>query len=121
MDSQSELIYACAKGSKGVASDLKVLLCEGDTDEGNTKNDTDDELDDRKEQTAEHEPESISKGMLLKVGSNSLSEGEEGEACHLEALDTYGDTDKGHTPNKTEHGPDKTGYKTAGYKPKNVA
>ena len=115
------LIDGCSEGCEREASDLEVLLCEGDTDDGNAKNNANDELKYCEEQTAENEPERVAEGMLLKVGLNSLAEGEEGEACHLKALDAYGDTYKGHAPNKTENKPDETGDQSAGYEPKDVS
>ena len=81
------LIDGCSEGRKREASDLEVLLCEGDTNDGNAKNNANDELEHCEEQTAENEPERVAEGMLLKVGLNSLTEGEEGETCHLKALD----------------------------------
>ena len=115
------LFDGSTEGAKSVLSDLEVLLCEGDTDDGNRKNATDDELEDSEEKSAKNEEEGVAEGVILEVSLNSLAEGEEVEACHLEALDTYGNTNEGYTPNETEHEPNKAGDKSAGYEPKNVA
>ena len=89
------LFDGSTEGAKSVLSDLEVLLCEGDTDDGNRKNATDDELEDSEEKSAENEEEGVAEGVILEVSLNSLAEGEEVEACHLEALDADGDEDEG--------------------------
>ena len=114
------LLDCSAEGACAKASELKALLAEGDTDDGDAPDKAGKEEAEHKSEAAEDEPDDISDGVTGYL-NNGLAEGPERKLSHLECLLAKGDTDDSDAPDKAHKEPHKRGTKTGKEEPKYVA
>ena len=116
----SVYVDSTAEGSESILSDLEVLLCEGDTDDGDAKENTDKRVEEPNADTAASEPECVRLGMILEVAVNTLTEGPNRETCKLNELESDGNKDDGDAVKHARDEVERSVNKSAKDKPYNV-
>jgi len=115
------LRYDCAEGEEGKCAKLEALLTEGDTDDGEAKNNTNEQVYESKLRTAEEDPDKVHNGVAVKVGLHTASEGPDSVASDLDILKTERNKDNGRAQSDANNEMNNSHPKTVDQKPDEIA
>ena len=116
--SPSDCCHFRSKGCQGQLGDLKELLPEGNTDDGNAPEAADQEVDKGHPPAEKKAPDDIDKeGDRSIPVDHFLSEGEKGKRSEFKALQAVRDANKGQAPEKARQDPCHAAEKASEYEP----
>ena len=111
-----------AEGHQRQLRHLEALLSDGDTKECYAPETAKNDIADRHFKAEEYDPNQVhQKGKTAAPIYDLFSEREKGKTCKLEALQSDGNTDDGHTPQASGQHPRKSADQSAKQKPENIA
>ena len=111
----------CSERCQRQFCDLEELLPEGDPNNGDAPEQADHQISKRHGDSKENEPDDVGQsGEDSATVANLFPEGEEGQGCKLEALQSIGNPHNGDAPEQSGCQTSKPTAKSAKYKPQYI-